>query len=253
MKDEDDLLKKKFIELANRSYESSQYIFTDFLSINEQDIFYSVKNEVNFVEFSLFGGIEDCERKMLRFGSCEQLGYDIEFPIDCICIEPLIKKFADDFSHRDFLGAIMNLGIERNVIGDIKVVDNICYVFCVQRMSNYIIENLSRVKHTSVRARIINELPQSIKPKLTKKNIIVSSIRCDLIISKIYNLSRKQSIELFRSKRVFVNDRCYENNSGNLKEDDTVSVRGYGKFRYKNVINHTKKGNINIQIEVFGE
>lgn len=253
MADETELLKNKYTELGNRSYTSNQYIFTDFLSINEQDVFYQIQKEINFVDYSMFGGINDCERKILRFGSEKQLGYDVSFPIVCICIEPLIKKFADKLTHRDYLGAIMNLGIERNVIGDIKVCDNIAYIFCVDRMSDYIIDNISRVKHTSVRAHIITELPNLLQPKLTPENIIVSSKRCDVLVSKIYNLSRNQSIELFRAKKIFVNDRCYENNSGILKENDTVSVRGYGKFRYLKENNQTKKGNINIQVELFGD
>lgn len=253
MADENELLKKKYIELSNRSYDSNLYMFTDFLSINEQDIFYSIQKEVNYVDYSMFGGIDECERKVLRFGSESSLGYDMPFPIVCICIEPLIKKFADNLTHRDFLGAIMNLGIERNVIGDIRVVDNIAYIFCVERMADYIIENISKVKHTNVKAKIIEQLPELLRPKLTQKNIVVSSTRCDLIVAKLYNMSRSQSVELFRSKKIFVNDRCYENNSGILKENDTVAVRGYGKFRYIKINYQTKKGNKNIQVEIFDD
>ena len=77
---------------------------------------YEIKKEISYVPFDVFGGTENCERLMIRFGSEELFGYEEPFPICCLLAEPLIEKFADNFTHRDFLGAIMNLGIERDVM-----------------------------------------------------------------------------------------------------------------------------------------
>lgn len=74
---------------------------------------------MKFAGITLYGGREEAERKILRFGSEAELGYEQPFPICCIRIRPLSAKFADKLSHRDYLGALMNLGIERSTIGDI--------------------------------------------------------------------------------------------------------------------------------------
>ena len=87
-------------------------------------------------------GTEGCERQMLRFGSEETLGYEEAFPISCVVIRPSAPKFAEELTHRDFLGALMNLGIERDVLGDIIVRDAVGYVFCEDAMAD-----LSGKKH----------------------------------------------------------------------------------------------------------
>ncbi len=121
-------LKKRFSELAQKAYKQNTYIFTNFLSINELNTFYTMSNEINFIGYSAYGGNEQCERQLIAFGSVNDFGYECEFPIRLIQITPLLKKFSDTFSHRDFLGAILNLGIERNVIGDIFIKNNSGYV-----------------------------------------------------------------------------------------------------------------------------
>ena len=87
--------------------------------------------------------------------------------------------------------------------------------------------------------------------KLERKNCIVNSQRADGIIAKLYNLSRSQSVELFRDRKIFVNGRLNENNSGVLKTGDKVSVRGYGKFIFQGVAYETKKGRISVNVDMY--
>lgn len=251
MNQEDELLKKRFAELAKRSYQNNMYTFTGFLNVNEQALFYEMERELVFAAPTLFGGTDNCERKMLRFGSEELFGYEEEFPICCVIVRPLMKKFADDLSHRDFLGSLMNLGIERSVLGDIFVKDKEAYIICEAAMAEYIAENLSRVKHTSMLCTVSETMPEEILPQLSPVELIVSSDRADGVIAKAYSLSRSQCVELFRAKRIFVNGRQYENNSGTLKAGDIVSVRGFGKFVFDGIIHETKKGRYKVQIQKY--
>ncbi len=251
MNQEDELLKKRFLELAKRSYQNNMYTFTGFLNVNEQALFYEIEREVSYAGYKLWGGTQSSERKVLRFGSEESLGYEEEFPIRCVVVKPLMKKFADDLSHRDFLGSLMNLGIERSVIGDIFVKDKGAYILCEENMAEYIAKNLSRVKHTSMLCAVSEEMPQEILPDLQEIELIVSSDRADAVIAKSYSLSRSQSLELFRGKRIFVNGRQYENNSGILKPEDVVSVRGFGKFIFQGICQETKKGRYKIRISKY--
>ena len=246
---EEEFLQKRFVDLANQSYRNNIYTFTGFLSASEQDLFFRTLPQIGQISYTLFGGVEGCERQMLRFGSEDQLGYEEEFPICCVEIRPSAPKFADKLSHRDFLGALMNLGIERSTLGDIFIVDKTGYVFCHEKVADYMLANVDRIRHTSVKCKLLRKAPEAVKPTLKEEHLIISSERLDVVVAKLFHLSRSQSLLLFREKKVFVNGRCMENNSGVCKAGDVVSVRGYGKFIYGGCIHETKKGNLNITLE----
>lgn len=251
MNSEEMLFQKRLIELANKSYNNSQYIFTSFLSLSEQDIYYRVERELSYVPTAFFGGTNDCERVMIRFGNEEICGYDEPFPICCIQISPLIEKFGEELSHRDYLGALMNLGIERSTIGDIIIKEKTAYFFCTEKISQYILDNLDQVRHTHMKCMLVKDIPESTITKLDRKSILVSGERADGVISKVYNLSRSQSLELFKQKKIFINGRLCENNSGLLKSEDRVSVRGFGKFIYKGMMYETKKGKLSVDVDMY--
>lgn len=244
-------LKKRFLELGEKSYNQGIYLFTGFLGMSEQEIFWQAAQAMKHVPFVLWGGSEQCERQMVRFGSAEEFGYEEEFPIVCICISPLLEKFADNLTHRDFLGALMNLGIERSTLGDIYVKQKTGYLFCTDKIADYIVENLDKIKHTNVKCKILEQIPEVVAEEAKEEEHLTASERIDGIIAKLYNISRNQSLELFRSKKVFVNGRVYENNSGVLKSGDAVSVRGCGKFIYDGVSQETKKGKLRIRVRIF--
>ena len=106
---------KRIKDLAEASYSQNRYTFTKFLSAEELSLVDQIKSDIKYVDYSTFGGHEMCERQIIRFGSPETLGYEENFPITTLLIEPLIDKFSDNLTHRDYLGAIMNLGIKREV------------------------------------------------------------------------------------------------------------------------------------------
>lgn len=247
------MLKKRFRELARKCYQNNQYTFTGFLSLADLSCFYEIEKEFSYVPYKVWGGSELCERVMIRFGSEEELQYQEEFPIMCIEAKPLAAKFADTLTHRDFLGALMNLGIERSTLGDILIVDNVGYIFCMESMADFIMENLGKVKHTSVlcsRARVVPAFANKEKQEM---KIQISSERIDGVLAKVYRLSRSEAIELFRQKKVFVNGRLCENNSQILKSGDVISARGCGKFEYSGQMGISKKGKINAAVLCFGK
>ena len=246
-----ELLKKRLTELAEKSYRNNQYVFTNFLNMAEMNAFYELRKEISYIPFTAFGGTENCERLMIRFGSEEMFGYEEPFPIACIQTEPLIEKFADNFTHRDFLGAIMNLGIEREIVGDIAIKGKKAYIFCTEKIAPYIAENLVQVKHTSMKCKVLPEAPDILKPVLERREVTAASERIDAVLGKLMNLSRSQSILAFREKKVFVNGRQCENNSYQLKTGDVVTCRGFGKFIYQGVRHETKKGKICAEVSVY--
>ncbi len=188
---------------------------------------------------------------MGRFGDPEEFGYEEPFPICAVKIEPLAEKFAENFSHRDFMGAILNLGIDRSTIGDICVEGKCAYVFCTSAMSVFLQETLEQVRHTKVRCVPVKELEALPEKKLSYREEHVASLRCDGIVSAVWRLSRSQGQTLFSQKKVFVNGRLTENGSQMLKDGDTVSVRGFGKFIFRGEKNTTKKGRLVIGADLF--
>ena len=117
----DDFFRKRVRDLAEQADRTGRFTFTDFLTEAEFAEFCAVKEQLPLCGWSVWGGHEDADRVMLRFGSEEQLGYAEDFPIVTVAVTPLQEKFAEALTHRDILGAIMHLGIERSEIGDILI------------------------------------------------------------------------------------------------------------------------------------
>ena len=228
------LLEKRFAELADRAWQQNLFVFTGFLSLAEQEVLWRSAAKAG-VHIELYGGMDGAER----------------FPICAVKIEPLAEKFAENFSHRDFMGAILNLGIDRSTIGDICVEGKCAYVFCTSAMSVFLQETLEQVRHTKVRCVPVEKLEALPEKKLSYREEHVASLRCDGIVSAVWRLSRSQGQTLFSQKKVFVNGRLTENGSQMLKDGDTVSVRGFGKFIFRGEKNTTKKGRLVIGADLF--
>lgn len=239
---------KRFQELADRSNGKGYAIYSDFLGLAEI-------SELSVMRFSvpttLWGGYDDAERCVACFGDREYFTDNSDYPIDCICIKPVNQKFADNLTHRDFLGSLMGLGIRREVIGDIIISDNCGYLFCLDTITDYIIRNLTQVRHTTVECNVTERIPQNALPQPENSEIIVSSERLDVIVAAIYKMSRSQVLPLFHTEKVFVNGAVKTSPSVIVKNGDKVSVRGFGRFIYKGVLRHTKKERLVISVDVF--
>ena len=244
-------LKKRFCELAGKSYNSGIYLFTDFLGLAEQALFAEVKPSISHVSYTAFGGDAGCERVMIRFGDEENLGYTENFPIVCIKAEPVSQKFADKLTHRDFLGALLNLGIERSTLGDIPIVDNVGYIFAKEDIAPFIISELRRVKHTDVKLSITESIPEGKLFKTERRKIQANGERIDAVIAKVFSASRSDASALFSKKLVYVNGRLCENSSYIPKRDEIISVRGYGRFIYLGYETTSKKGKLNIEVALY--
>lgn len=246
-----ELLKKRFIELGRKSFNSGIFTFTDFLGLAEQSAFSEIKKELRGISFTAFGGAIGAERVMIRFGSEEEIGYSLPFPIAIIKAEPLSQKYADKLTHRDFLGAILNLGIERDVLGDIVIIDNVGYIFAKEDMAGYIADGLTRVKHTDVKAEITEELPEGELYRTEKKTVQVSGERLDAVVAKVFSLSREEAQSLFKKRLVFADGRQIDSPSYSPKENEKISVRGHGRFIYLGCQSYSKKGKMNTLVELY--
>lgn len=247
-------LKNRLSDLADKSYQQGIFTFSSFMGLAEQDVFHAVEREISYVKPVLWGGHRTAERVVVRFGSAEELGYEMPYPISCVHIEPLSPKFAEKLSHRDFLGALMNLGIERATLGDILVNEKEAWLFCLDSIVEYICDSLDKVRHNSVKCTVVDLNDTSVSIPSEEPQVLtiqVASLRADAVISKVYNLSRDASLSLFQAQKVYINGRLCENNSAKVRAGDTINARGFGKFTLNDDGRLTKKGRISLSVGVY--
>lgn len=241
MEKEEQLFRKRMIDLAGTCFKRDIPVHTDFLNLNEQTIFHSISGTLPPVRFVLSGGFESSERKVVCFlPSYEE--EPSELPYECLKISPANRKFAENLTHRDYLGAIMNLGIERSMIGDIVIKDQDAYTFVMKKMCGYLEENLTSVRHTSVMVCRVEDAGEILKPEFEEITGTVSSVRLDSIVALCGRLSRTKAAEYITAEKVFVNGQTVVQVSRGLKNGEILSIRGIGKFRYAEEGSQTKKG-----------
>ena len=251
------LLEKRFIDLSRTAYQRDIITYSDFLNLNEQNILHTLPKDKLFTRIVSFGGYDAAERQMaafipdalyLRWGKKEADPEDIEYPFRALKISPLNKKFAEELSHRDYLGAILNLGIERSKTGDILIDGESALIFVHRDMADVVSGELTRVRHTSVR---VDEIPLSkisYKPSYEEIRGTVASVRLDSLLALAFSSSRTRLTGLIEGAKVYVNGRLVTSNGYQPAEGDVVSVRGMGKFRFENSGSRTRKNRIMVVI-----
>ena len=243
--------KKRFMELSERSYTESRCIFTDFMGEADLNDLMEIRNKLYACGIREFGGFEGAAHIMVGFGDEETLGYEEPFPVDCIMISQKSKKFAEDMEHKDYLGALMNLGILRSSLGDLVIFDNSCCFYCRKEVTDIILTELKRVRHTSVIAEVIDSFPPEFLPELHEESGTIQSIRMDSCIARIFRMSREEAKRLVQGEKVIRNGRIEKNPSVELKPGDMISARGYGKAIYTGEEGETKKGRLKINWKRF--
>ena len=250
MNKEESMLQKRLIELSRMAYNRGIVTFSDFLNLNELNILHTTPKNMFLSQYKTYGGYDLSERQMAAFLP-DALYYDYEYPVRIIEIRPLNKRFAEELTHRDYLGAVMNLGIERCKLGDIIVEEGRALLFVKEEMAEYIAEHLTQIRHTSVATTFTAEFNSDYEPDYEELKGTVPSIRLDTVLSIAYPLSRSKLTALIESARVFVNGKLVTSNGYRLKENDMISVRKMGRIAYMGILSETKKGRYMISVRKY--
>ena len=245
--DQEELLVRRIRELATLADRRGCATFTDFLNLNEQHILFQTLQKFSWIQGETFGGYEGAERRMAAFVPADSRGW--EYPIACIRAVPLQAKFAEPLTHRDILGALMHLGIERSRTGDIAVCGTEFYLFCHTALAQTVCEELTRVRHTSVRCTVCDLHSFSYQPATQTVRGTVASVRLDALMALAFQSSRSSLLPLIGEGKVFVNGRLVTTNAYTPREQDIVSVRGLGRFRYVGTTGSTRKGRCAVTVE----
>ena len=212
---------KRIRELANLSYQRDIVTFSDFLNLNEQNIVNNRKNQIPGVVTECFGGYEQAERQMIAFHP-DALAFTWEYPITCLKVEPKARKFSEDLGHRDYLGAVLNLGI--------------------------LVDNLDRIRHTAVKVSVVDNPEHYPEPQFALVTGTCSSVRLDALIALAFQASRSSMVSFIENGQVFVNGKLITSNGYEPKEGDIISVRGKGRFIFDGVSRKTKKGRNSVKL-----
>ncbi len=243
---DESLLKKRILELRKRAEFSYRTEFTDFLTLSEIDAAKSVLAGSNFM---FYGGHADTERQMLCIAPEDAEITPEMFPICGLRILPKHMKFAGDFSHRDVLGSVLGLGLNRDVIGDIFVKEKEAYLLCAERIADFLIEQLVQIRHTNVVCGRASEEETAFTKEFQSISRTVSAVRIDSIAAAAFGVSRSSAAAAISGGKVFINGREITSPSASVKEQDVISFRGLGKARLKEIGNLTKKGRISVSLE----
>lgn len=217
--------------------------FLPFMSERKQYLAQEHLKSVHFKNYLFFGGFDSSERRMLG------LFYDApdtsKFPVSAL---EFTFRPCDRLTHRDFLGTLMSLGIERETIGDILVEDGRCVVFVKSELKDYITSQIFKIGKVGVK---IDDADLSALPKGRKaceSGFVVTSLRLDNIVAAVCRLSREKTRKLIHSGDVCVNYAESKNVSLNLKSGDVFTIRGKGKFILNALVGTTGKGRIRISV-----
>lgn len=244
---QDTLFARHLIDLSRQAQQKNVVLFSDFLNLNELNIFHRQSSEL-YSGFELYGGYELSERQMIAFLP-DALCYTWKFPISCLKISPVNRKFAEKLSHRDVLGSLMNLGMERSRVGDILVDDTESYVFCQENLAEYLTENLTRIRNTTVLVEPAAPNEVHIEPKLEVAGGIITSNRLDSVVACLCKISRSQASQWIRSGKVFIDNKETLQVTCECRPGDLISIRSVGRFRFLDCRGETKKGRLKIQYE----
>ncbi|MEG0364519.1 MAG: YlmH/Sll1252 family protein [Erysipelotrichales bacterium] len=228
-------------DAINYSLQFNSFKFIYFVDAMQQQVIEDTINHFEGVKVSFQSQIINSEKKYALiycdFYDANQLQGSILYTLN------YNSKF-NHVSHRDVLGSLMNLGIDRNLVGDIFVDDKKIYFEIADSLEKYIEENLDKIKKVNVKLKKVDYTVERIQ-EYTEYSGIVKSFRIDGIVSAITKKSRSEVKDMILGNNIKVNQIEVQNFALECKDNDILSIKGYGRFRLvlKNN-NKTKKGNI---------
>ena len=244
-----DVTLRHLLDLCRRNRKTGLWQYSAFLSPAEQEELLRSPEAAGYA-FFLTGGYEAAERKILAAGLEAEDG-PADPPISVIAVIPKSEKYAEELTHRDYLGAILGLGIDRSLIGDILVQGKRAWFFCLASAAEMLASSLTQVRRTTVEAQVTGTDVPELQPKYAPQRLNVASERLDAVTAAFTGLSRGQADKLFGAEKVFVNGRVTTDRSAKLKEGDILSVRGFGKAVYDGIEHETRKNRLWVMLRKY--
>ena len=224
---------------------------TGFLSPHERAVVEGLIRAEGWPRHLFFGGFADAERTVCAFlpdwlEEEDWLAGQEYDPIRAI----RCTWTGGSLTHRDFLGSILGLGLDREKVGDLLVGDGVCDVLVLDEVADFLLLHLEQAGRVHLKVSSIS-LEMVSPPPVQVRTIrdTVSSLRLDAVASSGFSISRGKAADLISSGKVQLNHQECLKPDRPVNEGDTLSCRGFGKCMVKEVGGPSKKGRIMIVLE----
>ncbi len=252
IKNEDErMLCARALDKAMMTIKCCEPQFSDFMDPYKMGVLCRLINkELCFgLNTMIWGGFAYAERRMLGFYPDYEEPEEKDFPIACVEIS-YNGKFSRELSHRDFLGSVLGLGINREKTGDILLEENRAYIFAEKEVASFICANLERVGRTGVKTKLLSTYSKSAKPG-EERRITVTSLRLDAVLCGAFNLSRSKVADLIKGEKAFINWGPAISGAKTVSKGDMLTLRGTGRVMLKEIQGITKKDRVAVVLEIF--
>lgn len=229
-----------------RRRESSEV--TDFLDPFQQSLAESILKSCDDLTYIIYGGYAGAERARIAIMPKFWIGERVDLQISLLEIKGNTR--FKDLNHRDFLGAILSLGLKREKIGDILVEEEGAKIAVDSLVSPFILSNLEEVNSLPVRVREVK--PEEVVERNERTREIkgtVASLRLDALASLGFGFSRSKIVRAIKADQVKVNWQRANDSSFQVEEGDIISLRGKGRIIIEKVLGKSRKGRIQVLIK----
>lgn len=220
---------------------------TDFLDPRQRFIVASIVGQANDLIVYKEGVFEQAERKRVMIAPAYYVPEKDDYQVTIFSVN-YPSKFVQ-LRHPDVLGALLSLGIERGKFGDIRVAENTVQFAIATEVADYVRANLSSIGKVKVHVEELGVTPLlRVEEQWAERSYTVSSMRLDVVLATVLNISRQKSQSLIAAGRVKVNWTLREQVAFELQEGDIISARGFGRLKVIMTEGRTKKDKIRLQI-----
>ena len=240
--DDEKILLSHLYDNYVKAFTKNYNTYSDFFSEEKTTLIKTAFSTVTNLSFDTYGGYEGAERVISAFLANED---NKRYPVLCIEIS---GRGISKLSHRDFLGALMGLGIKREMVGDI-VIGEKCYVFVKEEIADYILLNLTKVGNLGVSVGLYNGKEIIKEERFEIISSTVESLRLDLIVARGFNIKRSDASKFISQGKVLVSGREVLSNDYKVKQNDKITLKGKGKIVFLGENGVSKKGKIIIDIK----
>ncbi|MFX0559769.1 RNA-binding protein [Tepidibacillus infernus] len=238
---------ERVIEWVERAEKTHTSIRTDFVDPRQKQIIQNIVNSSMDLTMFFDGGYAEAERGRVLIAPY-YFSYDPKV-MGLTFFKVIGENKFTTLTHRDYMGALLNIGIKREKFGDILVSDTDKQYIVASEVADYIRMQLTHVGRVSVRLEEIAR--ENVKPpiqQIEEMFLTVSSLRVDAISSDVFRLSRTKISEWIKGKHLKVNWQIIDQTDYKLQVGDIVSLNGFGRFKFLEDEGITKKGRIRVKI-----
>ena len=231
-------MKQNIYEIEKNVEKILRGSYTGFLNSNIRK---NVQNRLKKNDYKIFKPFDEAEKVILYSYECPKVRL---FKITCYK--------TNELKHSSIMGSLFGLNITNEKFGDIVLWNNNFYVYLVDDISSYVVDNLTMIGNISVNLEEVPlELLEDFKREYEKIELIVSSLRIDTIISRLIGCNRDSIGDKLRNNEIYLNDEIPKKSSEVLDEGDIFSIRKFGKYRFEGIVGRTKKDNFIISIDKY--